>query len=370
MKIGMLVPGGVDRSGTERVIPILLAMIERVAREHELHVFSLAQEPRPATWPLLGATVHNAGTRAPRLRAFRDVLAEHRRGRFDLLHGVWARPGVVASAAGRALRRPVLLHLVGGDVAAVPEIGYGMQRSLRGRLQVRFATSLSSHVTANSGYAVRLAAARGVTAERVAWGVSLAEWPPAPPRRRHPEAVARLLFVASLNRVKDPFTLLRGAAALRDRGVRFTLDVIGFDTLGGAVQRLASQLELEGVVQFRGVLPQAELRPWMLAADLLLITSRHECGPIVSLEAALCGVPTVGTRVGHLADWAPEAAVPIPMHHPGALADAVQALLLNEEHRLAVAAAAQRRALEDDADRAARRVLELYQTLTDPTECP
>jgi glycosyltransferase involved in cell wall biosynthesis len=363
VKVAMVVPGGVDRSGTERVIPILLAMIERVAAEHELHVFALRQEPRPAAWPLLGATVHNAGTRRPALRALRDVLAEHRRGAFDLLHGVWVSPGLVAGTAGRLLRRPVLLHVVGGDVAALPEIGYGLQRSRAGRLRLRAAARLARRVTANSGYAVRLAAARGVMAERVPYGVSVRDWPALAPRRREPGAEARLLFVGSLNEVKDPWTLVRAAAALRDRGVAFRLDVVGGDTLGGEIQRQAGLLGVDDRVRFHGFLPQRELRRWMEDADLLLVTSRHECGPIVALEAALAGVPTVGTRVGHLADWAPEAAEPVPTADPRALADAVEALLGDEDRRLGLARAAQRRALADDADRAAGRVLEIYRTL-------
>lgn len=361
----MVVPGGVDRSGTERVIPILLALIERVAAEHELHVFALTQEPRPATWPLLGATVHNAGTRRPALRALRDLVAEHRRGAFDVLHGVWVSPGLVAGIAGRLIRRPVLVHVVGGDVASLPEIGYGLQRSRAGRLRLRLAARLARQVTANSGYAVRLAAERGVAAERVPYGVSVRDWPALAPRRREPGAQARLLFVGSLNEVKDPWSLLRAAAALRDRGVDFRLDLVGGDTLGGAVQRQANALGLEGRVRFHGFLPQRELRPWMERADLLLVTSRHECGPIVALEAALAGVPTVGTRVGHLADWAPDAAVPVPAADPRALADAVQALLDDEDRRLDLARAAQRRALADDADHTAARVLEIYRTLTD-----
>jgi glycosyltransferase involved in cell wall biosynthesis len=274
----------------------------------------------------------------------------------------------VACLAARSTGRPALLHLVGGDVAWVPEMGYGLQRSAGGRLRFRLATALASHVTANSSYAVALAERHGVRAERVAWGVSLRDWPPLAPRPRSPEAEARLLFVASLNRVKDPWTLLRGAAELRRREVRFRLDLIGYDTLQGEIQRLAAELGLESVVHFHGVLSQTELRPWMAAADLLLITSRHECGPIVSLEAALCGVPTVGTAVGHLADWSPQAALTIPMADPAALADAVQALLADDARRLLLAAAAQQRALRDDADQAALRVLQLYHSLTHPAE--
>jgi glycosyltransferase involved in cell wall biosynthesis len=363
MKVAMIVPGGVDRTGTERVIPILLAMIGRVACEHELHVFALTQEPRPATWTLRGATVHNAGTRFPRGRALRDVVAEHRRAPFDVLHGVWVGPGMVACAAGKLLRRPAYVHVVGGDVAALPEIGYGRLTSRRGRWELAAAGRLASHVTANSAFAVDRAARRGVRAEPVQYGVAVDEWPAIPPRRRDPSEEARLLFVASLNRVKDPWTMLRGVAALRSRGVRFRLDVVGEDLLGGELRRLAEELGIGDAVHFHGFLPQRELRPWMERAHVLLVTSRHECGPIVAMEAALAGVPTVGTRVGVLDAWAPHAAVPIPERDPEALANAVAALLADEDRRLSVAAAAQARALMDDADHAAARVLEIYDAL-------
>jgi glycosyltransferase involved in cell wall biosynthesis len=68
--------------------------------------------------------------------------------------------------------------------------------------------------------------------------------------------------------------------------------------------------------------------------------------------------------VGILADWAPDAAVPVPMADPAAIAEAVAALLADEDRRLRVAAAAQRRALAEDADHAAARVLEIYRILT------
>jgi len=61
VKIAMLLPGGVDRSGTHRVIPCNLWLIERVARQHELHVFAFRQEPKASRYELLGAQVHNIG---------------------------------------------------------------------------------------------------------------------------------------------------------------------------------------------------------------------------------------------------------------------------------------------------------------------
>lgn len=359
----MVVPGGVDRSGTRRVIPCLLAVIERIARVHELHVFAFSQEPRPARWTLRGATVHNAGWRPVRATALAQLLAEHRRGGFGVLHGVWSAPGAVAGAAGRLLRRPVLLHLPGGCVGAYPEIGWGRWLTRGGRATVRFAARTADRVTAPSEWLRALTETRGIPAERLTYGVDLDAWPPLPPRRRDPSRPARLVFAASLNVVKDPPTIIRAAARLREMGVDFRLDVLGIDLRGGEIHRLASSLGLDGIVHFHGDVPHAELRTWMEQADLLLLASRHEGDPVVVLEAAVAGVPAVGTAVGHLAQWAPEAGSVVPFADPDALAAAAAALLADEDRRLRMAAAAQRHAMEHDADHAAERILHIYDEL-------
>jgi hypothetical protein len=61
MRIAWVVPGGVDESGRDRVIPVLLWTLVRLAADHEVHVFALSQEPRPRSYRLLGADVHNMG---------------------------------------------------------------------------------------------------------------------------------------------------------------------------------------------------------------------------------------------------------------------------------------------------------------------
>jgi glycosyltransferase involved in cell wall biosynthesis len=89
-------------------------------------------------------------------------------------------------------------------------------------------------------------------------------------------------------------------------------------------------------------------------------TSRHEAGPMAVLEAALAGVPTVGTDVGHVNEWAPDAAVAVPVGDARALADAITALLADEPRRLAIAREAQRRASAIDADSTAASFERLY----------
>jgi glycosyltransferase involved in cell wall biosynthesis len=78
------------------------------------------------------------------------------------------------------------------------------------------------------------------------------------------------------------------------------------------------------------------------------------------LEAALAGVPTVGTDVGHVNEWAPDAAIAVPVGDARALADAITSLLADEPRRLSIARAAQRRSVAIDADYTALSFERLY----------
>jgi glycosyltransferase involved in cell wall biosynthesis len=96
---------------------------------------------------------------------------------------------------------------------------------------------------------------------------------------------------------------------------------------------------------------------------MLIVSSRHEAGPIVMLEAAMVGVPTVGTTVGHIAEWAPDAALAAPVGDAAGLAALIDALLTDEQRRQRIAANAQQRALQEDADFTAGRLEQIYATL-------
>ena len=364
MNIALVVPGGVDRSGVCRVIPALLALIRRLAAHHELHVFALHQEPLPGEWDLCAARIHNIGARPTGLRAIREIRRGHRIAPFHVVQSIWSGGcGAIAVTTARLLGIPGLVHVTGGEVASLPEIGYGGRRALRGRLREALVLRLASAVSATSAPMVEALARLGIASQRVALGVDLDAWPMRAPQPRSGNATARLLHVGSLNRVKDQPTLLRAVAALVASGRELRLDVVGDDTLNGAMQASARDLGLDDVVTFHGFLPQQRLRPLVEAADLLVLASRHEAGPYVLLEAAVAGVPTVGTAVGHLAEWAPEAALAVAVGDSAALAAAIDALLGDEDRRLRIAAAAQQLALAQDAHYTARCFEQMYATL-------
>lgn len=362
MKVALIVPGGVDRSGTDRVIPCILWLIERlVAAGDEVHVFAFSQESRPSRWPLLGATVHNAGWRPQTLTTLGLILAEHRRGAFDVLHAFWASScGVAGALAAKLLRRPMLLTLPGDDVVRVPAIGYGALTTRSGAARLAFAARGASLVTAPSRAMCTLAAKVGIEAVHLPLGVALDRWLPATPRQRGAGVPIRLLHVASLNRVKDQETLLQAMRLLREWGVPFKLDIVGTDTLDGLIQQRAIDLGLTKQVRFHGFMPHHALRPWVERSDALVMSSLHEAGPLVTLEAATVGVPTVGTAVGHIADFAPDAAVAVPCGDADALAKGIRRIANDEELRLRLGTAAHAHALANDADATARNFRSFY----------
>lgn len=364
MRIALIVPGGVDPSGELRVIPALLALIKRLARVHTLQVIALAQQPAPACWELLGARVHNIGRGCTRLRALRTLVRLHRQQRFDAVHAIWSGPcGLVAVAAGRLLGIASIVHVAGGELAALPAIGYGGALRWRGRLREWLVLRAATRVTSASDPALESIARYGVRAQRLPLGVDLEHWPPRAPVARDTRERARLIHVASLNRVKDQTTLLRALALLAQRGVDFEMTIVGEDTLGGEMHALAHTLGLGERVQFSGFLRQAQLRPEIARADLMMMASLHETGPVALLEAAVLGVPTVGTAVGHLCEWSPHAALAVAPGDAVALCDAAYTLLTDEPRRVALALQAQRRASAEDADFTARAALALYAQL-------
>lgn len=371
MRVALVVPGGVDRSGEYRIIPALVALLARLSRQHDVQVIALSQEAQPGAWQLAGAHIHNIGLRRTRTRALRTVLTLHGASHLDVIHAIWSGScGLVAVAAARLLRIPSLVHVAGGELVALPEIAYGGMLTWRGRVRERWTLRTASAVSAASAPVVAAIAALGVTAQRVPLGVDLAQWPPREPVRRDPGSPAKLVHVASLNRVKDQPTLLRALAALAQAGVDFTIDIVGEDTLNGEVQALTRSLGLSARVRFRGFLPQRQLRPLVEAAHLMIVSSRHETGPLVALEAAVAGVPTVGTAVGHIAEWAPQAAMAVPIGDFAALASAIAALLASEELRLRIAREGFHRAVLEDADHTAQRFQAIYARLATAGSSP
>jgi glycosyltransferase involved in cell wall biosynthesis len=367
VRIGLVVAGGVDRSGRERVLPELLDFIERLARQHDVHVFALQYYAQPCDYPLLGATVHDLGRvdrpRGARVWRMRGRLrrAVERIGAFDLLHAYWGMPaGVVALDVARALGIRAVVTLTTGELVGIADIEYGLQRHRRDRRAIDRILRYAGQVTVPTHYMQRLAGAKASRVVVMPMGLNRDRFaastlPDGPPWR--------LLRVATINRVKDYPLLLHAFAHLVQTEPDARLDIVGEDLLGGAMRTLAERLSVGERVTFHGYQPIDRLPAFYAQAHVHVVSSHHEASSVTAIEAALAGVATVGTAVGHLADWAtldPPAAC-VSGREPAALADAITGLLRDPSRRRRLAAAARSWALEHDADWSAAAFERLYE---------
>ncbi len=354
-----MVPGGLDGAREDRRIPCLHWIVERLARRHSVEVFALRQTGQPPCFEFAGAKVHALDGHSVWV-VVRKIWSAHRRRRFDVVHAFWAStPGAVALVAARLIRRPVYVHVAGGELVSMPDIAYGSCRTRKGRFVVRTVLRRVDGVTVASSGMFRHVERLGVTPVSTPLGVDLQRWP-----LQQPQPIAdapyRLIHVASINRVKNQTLLLRAAARLKGTDFPFHLDMVGVDTLDGELHQLASRLQLSDFVTFHGWLPQTEVRVLMMAAHLHVVTSHHEAGPLVAREAASCGVATIGSPVGHIADWAPEGAVAVESDDDVKFASEIRKILRDDERRVAVASAAQAEVAKHDADWTVSRFEAMY----------
>jgi glycosyltransferase involved in cell wall biosynthesis len=353
MKIALVVPAGVSNE-MMFTIPALLWLVRRLAKRHTVKVYALHRSPASIRESVLGAEVLNAGGALRHLRTLQAIHAEHRRAPFDVVHSIWAGTvGLVGSLAARRIGRPHLVHLAGGELARLHDIHYGGGLSWRHRCMNRWVLKRAAVVSAASAPIIEAARAFGASAVRIPLGVDREVFPPRAPVARDTSRPVRLVQVGSLNLIKDQGMLLRAFAQVVSAGRDVELDIVGFDGLNGVIHALAQTLGVASRVRFHGRVDSARVREIVASADIYVLTSLHEAGPLAVLEAAMLGVPTVGTQVGHVSEWAPDAALAGPTGDAAALAANLIRLIDDDSLRLALAAEAQRRALAEDADRTA-----------------
>jgi glycosyltransferase involved in cell wall biosynthesis len=375
VRVGLVVPG-FSADADDWCIPALRHLVAELARTEDVRVIALRYPYRPARYAVFGAEVtaisggNRAGARTVGVwqRTWQAIAAEHRRRPFDVLHAFWANEtGVLTAVAGRALRVPVVVSLAGGELAYLPEIGYGGLRAKTERIKVRLALRLASFVTAGSHSLLRQAthwigSELSRRSEVLPLGVNRDLFSPEEAART-PE-VPHLIQVASLSPVKDQQNLLQAAKRLVDQRCEFVVDLVGMGPLESGLRRLRDQLGLGDRVRFLGPVAHHHLAEVYRGATLYVQSSRHEAQGMAVLEAAACRVPTVGTSVGVVPELAPVAAISVPVGDPDRLAGALVMALADEQHRVAMGLAAQARVEADyDLTRNADRFRRLYARL-------
>jgi glycosyltransferase involved in cell wall biosynthesis len=370
MKIAIIAPGGFDPSGKERVIPALLWLVERLARQHEVYVFTIKQFPDFKRYELLGAQIVNLGTwrnvpkftqQPVRLKRIMEIFREAD-WYPEVIHAFWAgESGLLANIVARKINVPLIVSLGGGELVWLPEINYGSQGNWRRRLRVEQNVKIASAITCGSQYLKNKLIKYSEKIHLIPLGVDDNLF--STPMIHSNSSKWRLLQVASINQVKDQGTLLNAIGTVISSGFDVHLDIVGEDTLDGEIQTLASDLGLDDHVTFHGYYPIQKIIPIYQQAHLYIQSSLHESQGVAVCEAAAAGVVVLGTMVGIVAELAPNAAYGVPVSDHEQMAKGVVRLLESKELRDTLRINAQNWALTYNADWTANQFNLLYECL-------
>jgi glycosyltransferase involved in cell wall biosynthesis len=311
MRIGLVTPG-FSASEDDWCVSALLDLVRELARSHDVYVLALRYPHRRGRYLVHGATVESLGAgerrglgRVPMLwQALAAIRRETGRARFDVLHALWAHePGLLVALAGAHLRVPTVVSVLGGELAALADIGYGGGLSAANRNMTAFALARADAVTAGSRLLAGEVEAHG-RRDRVhvaPLGVDLTRLAPqSKDDDPHLAGAPSLLHVGSLSAVKDQTTLLRAFALFIGTRPEAHLHVVGDGDRRTNLEALSAGLGVAHATTFHGAVPHDRLPGYYRAAAACVLSSRFESQSMVALEAAACGRLTLGSRVGVL----------------------------------------------------------------------
>jgi glycosyltransferase involved in cell wall biosynthesis len=277
-----------------------------------------------------------------------------RRERFDVIHSVTPKAGLLAAIAGALAGVPVRIHTFTGQVWATRG---GAMRLLLKSLD-RLTASLATHVLADSASQRDfMVAQRVVPAGKVRVlgqgsmnGVDADRFRPDPAARAAvraeygvPAVAPMFLYLGRLSRDKGLLDLAQAFAKL-DSG---WLLLVGPDEEGLAPQISAACGASAARLRFAGYTDQPQR--YMAAADIFVLPSYREGFGSVVLEAAAAGAPAIANRIYGLTDAVTdgETGFLVPPRDVEALAQCMRRLAGDDALRATLGGFARARVLRD-----------------------
>ncbi len=256
------------------------------------------------------------------------LIRYFRSERFDAVHSVSPKAGLLAMTAARLAGVPHRIHCFTGQVWAT---GKGPGRWLL-KSADRVIAANSNHLLADSHSQRDFLEAEGVVARGAVnvlglgsiSGVDLDRFHPDMKLRQSvrtqlgvPDDACLLLFLGRLNQDKGIFDLAQAFARLARDFSQVWLAVVGPDEAGVAARFNALCGDALARVVRVGYTSTPE--HYMAAADVFVLPSYREGFGSVVIEAAACGIPTVASRIYGLTDAVEEGETGL-LHPPADIA--------------------------------------------------
>jgi glycosyltransferase involved in cell wall biosynthesis len=354
--------------GAERSLSRLLAGLDRAGFVPTVACLYGSDSPVADDIRALGIPVHDLGMQHKwRLDAFWRLYRLLRREGPAILHTLLFHANIPGRVIGR---------LAGVPIVVSGERTMGMEGRWRYRLS-RLTQGLADRVVCVSQQVANFVTNEvGVPGDKIIVipnGVevdSLASLASREAARKRLGLPADGLWVGTVARL-DPVKRLDvflEALALLD-GVQAA--IVGYGPEEGRLKALAEQLGIAGRVLFAG--HQIDVRPWLEAMDVFVLSSDWEGMSNALLEAMAVGLPVVATATGGTPDVVIDRITGflVPLRAPHLLAQAIRRLLADRELRTQMGQAGHRRVAERfSIGQMIERTQALYQSLLEERAAP
>jgi glycosyltransferase involved in cell wall biosynthesis len=311
------------------------------------------------------STLHDVGTLVHLVRFFRKK-------RFDVVHSVTPKAGLLSMVAGRLAGVPIRVHTFTGQVWATRT---GMSRRGLRALDIVTARAATNILVDSSsqrefliGQRVVASHTSRVLAHGSISGVDTIRFRPSVEARvrirqqlKIPETGIVLLYLGRMNRDKGVIDLAQAFNQLSLQRNDVFLLLVGPDEANIIPQVL-------GITQDRVRYMAYTDAPedYMAAADIFCLPSYREGFGSVIIEAGAVGIPSVASRIYGVTDAVEENVTGL-LHEAGNISELVSRLLqlvVDVEQREAMGARARRRAIRDfDKAQVTCALLEYYECL-------
>ncbi len=315
-----------DRRGRPRICIVvaapmtlkafMLGHMQALARIAEVTVVAdFAPEDGTFPWPvaIIRVAIPIARPIAPvaDLRALRALFRLFRRERYDLVHSITPKAGLLSMLAGALAGVPLRLHSFTGQVWVTRT---GLMRTLL-KSADRLIARLATHVLADSLSQREFLIAQGIVAASKSavlahgsiCGVDTARFKPDTAARERirsshgiPSGAVVFLYLGRINRDKGLLDLAHAFAEAGARHPDAHLLLVGPDegnlsaALSSAAGGCAARLHSAGLTDR----PQE----YFAAADVFCLPSYREGFGATIIEAAAAGVPSIGSRIYGITD--------------------------------------------------------------------
>ena len=309
------------------------------------------------------------------LKALFLLISIFYKNKFSLIHSVSPKAGLLTAIASWISRVPNRLHTFTGQVWMTKK---GMSRWFL-KLLDKIIVSLNTSIVVDSFSQQDFLITEGILSKELSIvlgggsisGVDVNRFQPSKIHRNMIRKQLNMkddclifLFVGRLKREKGVFELVEAFKNVSERHDDVALLIVGPDDEGlkqGLISRLEGSKEFVRCVDFTKTPEQ-----YMAASDIFVLPSYREGFGSVIIEAASCGLPSIGSNIYGLSDaiMAGETGLLVPVRSSKLLEKAMLKLVDNNKLRKDMSLNARKRVTHHfSQDEITLKILQLYKRL-------